>query len=891
MTNRLRGLIYTIRSSLMGVGLGIGVWGLLDNPARAESPKAGATMPSQHGEVFRKYCFDCHDSSSQEGNVDLETLPLVISRDIPTAELWQKVLAAINAGEMPPEGSDPISAGEKTEFLRDLSIQMAKARDIIGDSGGVITMRRLNRREYQNTMESLLGFRPDVSNLPDDDGAGKFDSFGASLFFSSDQFEQYRETATGALRAVLTPRKKPESRIRRVEPEEDVSAGFFGQAKQMVLSKKKAEDFLALPASEQNEAIAKTYGLKDIENARRIVSRFKKGFREVQDYIQRPEAKTGAVLVHTKNRTPGISTPKIEDLAGGRYILRIRAGFYEGSPQRERYLQYGFTPGTVKSSQVLGQIKVTGTVNEPAILEIPLEFPLGIPGRFVVRQRDYEEKASRKYANELAAKKNGIGQPPSIWVDYVEIEGPFFDTWPNPAQSELMPPRQQGEGTGDYARRVIVRFAKRAFRGNEPDGEFIDKLVARFRSKRTNGVDDRDALIDAFSLILASPSFVYLSEPTLRDAGHVEPSSQKLAAGAVGSNDGTLTGRELAIRLSYFLWSAPPDEELFALAEAGRLSDPLVLREQTNRLLADRRSDAFISGFAHQWLDMKRLDMFEFSARYHPEFDEAIRRSARGEVYATIRHIIDEGLPLETLLKAEFVLVNDVLADYYGLSGVEGSQFRKVSVPLDSPRGGLLGAAATHIMGSDGQRSSPVERGAWVLRHLVNDPPPPAPANVPMLTRFSGEALSVRELQKAHQEEPQCAQCHQKIDAIGYGLENFTAAGLWRTHEEVVVEPPGPPESTKTNPIRHTFSIDPSGILPGGEEFVDYFGLREAITNYSDAFARGFTEHLIAYALGRPYGISDHNLAEQTTGEAAAKRNTINAFVHALVQSRPFHTK
>ena len=186
---------------------------------------------------------------------------------------------------------------------------------------------------------------------------------------------------------------------------------------------------------------------------------------------------------------------------------------------------------------------------------------------------------------------------------------------------------------------------------------------------------------------------------------------------------------------------------------------------------------------------MARLDMFEFQAEHHPEFDEAIRTSARQEVYAGIQHLIDEQLPLETLLKADFVVIDDVLADYYGIPNVSGSEFRKVAVPADSVRGGLLGAAATHIMGSDGQRSSPVERGAWVLRHLLNDPPPPPPANVPMLSRLDDKVLAVRELQKAHQEAPQCAQCHRKIDPIGYGLENFTAAGLWRDHEIVVKLP------------------------------------------------------------------------------------------------------
>ncbi|MCM8530445.1 MAG: DUF1592 domain-containing protein [Lentisphaeraceae bacterium] len=411
---------------------------------------------------------------------------------------------------------------------------------------------------------------------------------------------------------------------------------------------------------------------------------------------------------------------------------------------------------------------------------------------------------------------------------------------------------------------------KKAYRGKEINHDFLENLAERYLSKSNGGDTSRAAIIDVYSLILASPSFVYICEPR------------------TGDKKVKLNQRELAVRLSYFLWSTAPDEELLNLAEQGRLLEPGVLSQQTSRLLKDSRADAFISGFTHQWLGMTRLDQFDFPAEYNPGFDGTVRANSRLEVYETIRYLLDQQAPVEKLLKTDFLVINDVMADYYGLSGVEGKHFRKVSIPSNSPRGGLLGMAATHVMGSDGRRSSPIERGSWVLRHILNDPPPPAPANVPQLARLENEVLNTRQMIKAHQEEPQCAQCHQKIDPIGFGMENFTAAGLWRTQETIKIENH---ESKKAKSKTHIFDIDPSGKLPGGDGFSDFFGLRDAVAERAPAFGMGFTKDLIAYSLGRPYNISDHNFATSVVNEAAKNGNSIEAFIKALVQSKQFQSK
>ena len=860
-------------------------------------PSSQAVMPRKHIAIFKKYCFDCHDAETQEGKLDLEHLSFDISKDVRTAEHWDNILAVLNSKEMPPEDATQIPDEQKAAFLADLSQQMVLARNILSDSGGEITMRRLNRREYQNTLESLLGFRPDVSTLPDDDATGGFDTSGGSLYFSSDQFEQYRATAKRALAYALNPKPRPKPRTVRFEAE-TISKAYIKKAADKREAYQRAKAFLA-----QDAKSAQNFGFVHREQAENIVRKDAYNMAVYEEYFfSRPESKNGTVLLPGRHNGPVKQMPRVVVKAwypGGTYKLRIRSASYANAKDRDRYIQVQFQSGKSESTGLGGLTKVIGSLKNPEVIELQLQNPVGVKGGFRVKQRKPGKEWSYKLDMQAVAK-NGVGLMPAIWVDYVEVDGPYFDEELKRLPRVLQ--KKQGQSDKDYAREVVVRFATQAFRSKSPAPEYVNKLVGYYLNRRDSGDDSRQAMIDTLALVLSSPSFVYLleREPTVRNA------------------NGSLTAREVAIRLSYFLWSSPPDDELMAAANDGSLSNPDVLKFQTERLLRDARFDRFVSGFAHQWLDMKRIDMFDFSPIDYPKFDESVRQSARQEVYETIRHVADANLQIDTLLKADFVMVNDVLADFYGLDDRPGeptalaagrdarlkkpegsangsrvgSEFRFVSLPAGSARGGLLGTAAIHIMGSDGQRSSPVERGAWVLRHLLNDPPPPAPPNIPMLEH--GDAvLAIRDLQKRHQEEPQCASCHRKIDPIGYGLENFNAAGLWRDVEKVKIpeELMGKRKKKAVPPFKQ-FSIDPTGVLPSGESFSDYHELRDTIlSNYSDAFARGFSENLIAYALGRPYGISDHNLATVVTSGAEENGNTFHAFIHALVRSNAFHAK
>ncbi|MGI9471546.1 MAG: DUF1592 domain-containing protein, partial [Rubripirellula sp.] len=795
---------------------------------------------------------------SEEGNLNLEAISFDIGNDIPTAEQWAKVLNAINSGEMPPDDSEPISDNEKADFLADLSVQMVVARRILSDSGGMITMRRLNRREYQNTIESLLGVRPDVSALPDDQATSGFDTVGASLFFSSDQLEQYLGLARHALELAFQEPEAIKERLIHIEPEDEFSDLYAERASTYQDTIARSIAFQA-----QTEKPASAFGYVDKANAAKAMRGAKQFLPQFLDYLNRPETKRGATLISSiKSGITRIKLPAMGGRSTQKAVIRVRAGVYEGAPDRYRYLEFSQRVVGTDYSTHLGWRKVSGSVDEPQIVAFPVSVNAGERVQFFVHQRTHQGRGDKNLWT-LDREKNVLGTPPGLWVDWVELEQSGDADAIQGIAKEILFEKPPSWSDEDYAREVIRRFAVRAFRTEEPANEYLDKLFQRYVSGREKGLGPTDALVDPLSIVLSSPSFLYMIEST--------------------GGDASLTDPELAVRLSYLLWSTPPDDELMSIARQGELSDPSTLREQTTRLLADQRADRFLRSFVHQWLGMDRLGMFQFEARLFPTFDNSARESAREEIFQTMQTIMAERLPLSTLLKSDFVVINDVLADYYGIQGVEGHEFRKVSLPEGSPRGGLLGTAAVLAMGSDGIRSSPVERGAWVLRHVLNDPPPPAPPNVPQLSRLAGEVLAARELQRAHQEEPQCAQCHRKIDPIGYGLENFDAAGKWRDLEVV--------RSGNRNAKTKGFTIDASGRLPSGDEYESYIGLRNAVAECSDDFARGFTESLISYGLGRPYGFTDQRLANSILEQADAGNFEVSQFVHALVQSAEFRSK
>lgn len=828
-------------------------------------------MPEAHFAVLEKYCLDCHDASTEKGGVNLEDLSFKMDH-IASAELWQKVLNVTNSGEMPPEDKKQITDAEKTDFLADLSNQLVVARKALSDTGGVITMRRLNRREYENTIESLLGVKIRAEDLPDDSNSGGFDTTGSALFFSSDQFEQYLKIAERALDKAITFGPRPETIVKRIELETYAEPRIRKMADAHLKVFERAEAW-----RNSGGKLPTEFGFIDEARIDFEVSQYERNYPTFLAYLNHPDSKTGMPLYNFFRGCTGpvVTLPSKHET--GNYKIRARIAVLNDSvPEHRKYIEYGSIttgskPGVIN---VEGFRKIRGTMEDPEVIE--LDYSPGDSGNFsfMIREKHINQaEATKRFFIQSLAKTN-LGPPPSLWVDWVEWEGPFYEDWPSQSHKQLFFRKQKKQELADYHQRVIENFAKRAFRTKEPAPAFLEKLYKVYHDEINYGKKPIEALKKALSIILASPGFLYLNEPVFQK-DHRE-----------------LSDRELAVRLSYFLWSGPPDAELVESAKSGDLKSDSELQKQTARMLRDERADEFIAAFTHQWLHMERLDFFQFNYLKYPRFDESTKESARREVYETIKDSILKGRPIRELLKSDHLVINNLLADYYGIEGVEGEAYRRVKVPPGLPRGGLPGMAAVMAMGSDGERSSPVERGAWILRSLLNDAPPPAPANVPQLSRLDGKQLSAREMQKAHQEEPQCAQCHRKIDPLGFGLENFDAVGLWRTAEVFQLSKAEQRKAKQSGkPTSLKIPIDASGTMPDGSEFSDFFELRDRIAERDEAFARGFVENLIEYALGRPFGFSDYDLADDLMEQARAKDYAMSEFIFGVVLSKRFKLK
>ncbi len=871
-------------------------WSAFSSFSSGATAAPQAAVNTKYKAFFKDYCVSCHDEEKHKGSVRLDNLSFEIN-SLEAAERWQKVLNSMNSGEMPPEDKKQPDKVLKTDFLEHLSQEMVVARKTIGDANGKITLRRLNRREYKNTLRDLLGVDISVADLPPDGSPGTFDTVGSSLFMSSSQFESYRHLGRNAVNAAFELFATPvANRKHHIEPEEAVNKTVEkemarqGSIRKRVAMWTREVDTAAKRPENANvvaEIRAKTktephqlhaawekiagapapteFGFVDAQDAFGHEGQWKTFIPPIVDYLSLPKVRSGAYLSSGMSSTTAAACSVPNEWPPGDYLMRIRLAYvgplslvpsrtdFKAMPAPEPAENRRFLDVIYADSEiVLSTHQVTGTMEAPQELVVPVSIKK--PGYRFFRLRETNPEVSR----------TDVDKNPAIWIDWVEFEGPLNTTRPTPvAIQAIQPLLTKASSTDVDVRKTLETFAVQAFRGRVPSPAYLDKLLALYQTRREAGEKPEIAIRTPLSLVLSSPHFLYLSEPVAEKQRR------------------PLTDLELATRLSYFLWSAPPDAQLLSLAQQGQLQQPAILKSEVERLLASEKARELVTGFTRQWLGIDRLDFFMFNPKRFPAFSSAVKEAAREEVFSTVALLLKNNRSLTNLLTSSEVVVNGLLANYYKMDGVAGDEFRPVTLPAKSPRGGLLGMAAILAMGSNGEHTSPVERGAWVMRKMLFTPPPPAPPNVPQLTRLEGQLLTTRERLSAHQEDPQCASCHRKIDPIGFGLENFDAVGQWRTQDGYEKEGVG----------KKTWEIEPAGAFHNGPAFANYLELRSLIAAKPENFARGFTEALIEYGLGRPCGFSDQDLVQGIV-QAARKRDfAMQEFIQALVASQAFHTK
>lgn len=794
------------------------------------------------------HCTRCHGAEKQEGKLRLDNLPFDFTAS-DSARHWIETMDRINAGEMPPEGEPKPEVHQSRAVAVWLAAELRHAARQSLTHGGRVVLRRMNRVEYANTirdlfsMPALPGESP-LEILPPDGTAEGFDKVGAALMLDPSLLEKYFEVAARvAARAIVDGPPEFATYKKRFEFEDT--------------AKNRAIDYLCASANfECREHDALLYD---------------GGARSFGEFLY-PKLRT---MIPTK----------------GLYAVRLRAAASSGNKPEPVRIR------VVRGDEVLLETDVTAPPEAPQTFEITtmLDQPGG--GELQVSMlngtkmflynpaygqmdRAIEEHGKKNEQQELLRLRGrmsaegiiSLGKPnldaldrtklPRLYLDWIELEGPLYEQWPPKSHTTLFFKPEETPRDLAYAREMFEQFMPRAWR-RPIRAEEVEPIVALVKQELDAGLKYEEAIRAGVIAVLTSPKFLYL----------VEPAAEKPR---------DLNDYELASRLSYFLWSSMPDRTLFELAAKGELKTAKVLEAQVDRMLADKKSQALIDGFAAQWLRTGEYRNFTPDPRLYQNYDAKLGAAMVEETLRFFAEVLHRDLSVVNFLDSDWTIVNDRLAKFYGLEGVKGEQYRRVSLPRELHRGGLLGHAGVMLRGSDGTRTKPVTRGVYVREVLFNDPPDPPPPNVGEIEpNIQGKNLTVRERLLQHQQIESCASCHRTIDPYGLALENFDAVGAWRTQQN----------GEEFRGGRNVPKIDPSGKLPNGKEFADVDQFKQLLLEQKDRFARGLAEKMATYALGRPIEASDRRTIDDLTTRLAAEGYTLRSLLKGIVVSDAFLKK
>ena len=843
--------------------------------------KPEVSIPQSIEPFFENYCFDCHDADTAKADLNLEGMTRSIA-DVADAQNWQDILDQLNSGEMPPKKKAQPGKEELARVVGDLTESLQSAQAMLKDSGGQIALRRINRREYESTVKELLGIRILAERLPDD-ASGRFDTIGQNQSLSSMHLENYFEQGQEVVRTAMHWAVKPREKAKVVR-KDFANSGKMERNIYNILKK--------VQEVHDTDKSYKDVGLTEYE-----WNRYNRGSEKYPRHAEYRDRRNLAAyysdnlkyhpigrMLPIRNLVNSMGISFLPD-ARAYYRSRASAGVVDGVKiRRSIRMTIAHKGKGAENGKPVGSFYVNGSIKEPSIHEV-VWYP-----EF---EDDFRPTSSKSARKSLWFGEDQRGRPPNnqlyqhyrpiepdvpdetILVRWLEVEGPFYDQkTPFEKMVDACKVATASPEKLDASAEAFLRlFAISAFRGQEVSDEFVSKLYTYYKAERKAGKSFPQAMVDPLALILSSPRFLYLVNPSTDDK----------------PNHRALDGISLANRLSSFLWSGPPDQELLKLARNGSLLKKSVLMEQAERLMSNARAENFHKGFISQWMHLDRLDGVGINTRFHLHFTDAYVHSAKREPVEFFKTLLKENLPANNLIDSDFVTVNGVLAAKYGLHDkYSGNGFQKVSLSADSPRGGLMTQASFLAIGTMGNRTSPVIRGSLVKEILLNDPPPPPPPNVPELIASSAEPLpSVRDLVELHQQKAQCASCHARFDFIGLGLENFDAIGMWR-EEELVTHAEHFSQLKNQRTKRKNYPVDASGELPNGEKFKDVHGLKAALMKQERQVAASLFEGLLCYALGRDASFTDRPIIEKALNELEKEKYPVRDMVLKVVLSELF---
>lgn len=816
--------------------------------------------------VLFKNCLPCHGPDRTEGRLRVDQIDPDLIHGMDT-QRWREVYNSVSNSAMPPEDAPECQlADEQRERIVDwISAEMAKASLADRNRNEHTSFRRLTKDEFRHSLEDLLGVSLPISNRlpPEVASEDGFKNNSSLLQMSSMQFETYREIGFDALSRAIALGDQPDTVRYRALMSEQIEKP----------PKRKKDEFFD---REDKDYERKRFGriLLDRQTGQGI------GFQEG----------TLQPIATESNGDESKGTPSFFDSTSGnqsdekgldsvvlvlpasnevkwnldRFLpdsgtmrVKIRVARSNANPNQHASLRLIFSAHTSNDanfSQVISQqdITVTASAEDPQLVV------------FDIQLQDIQRNPFRKLAttfprrDEFLSIRNvsnakGKEDPLCLLIDQIEITAPYVDQWPPKTHTAIFFDSNASDQTA-YAREILTRFLRKAWR-RPVTSEQLEPYMQLLSKYREELPSFEAAMVEVLATALASPDFLYI---TLRNPKTASSESSR-----------KLDDFELATRLSYFLWASIPDQTLLDLAEKGRLSDPKILGAQVDRMLMDPRNQRFSEYFVQQWLGIDGL------ASVPHINDPTLLQSMRQEPVAFFEDALRNNSNAMDFIHSDYVVINETLADHYGIPNVYGPEFRKVPVGSQLQRGGILTNAAVLAMNSDGKDSHPLKRGVWMLKKILQDPPPPPPPNVPEVDLTDPEIMkmTLKERIADHRNKPACRSCHAKIDPWGIAFENYDAFGKYR---KTIADKP----------------VDASSLLYNKEELSGMDGLKEyLLEKRQDQFSRAIVDKLVSYGLGRPMVFSDRTPIDQLTAQWRKRGDRMRDLIELIVTSDLFQSK
>lgn len=807
---------------------------------------ADAAVPAPVSGFMQTYCIDCHGPKKQNGDFRVDTLQL--SATAADAENWQLVLDNLHLGEMPPEDEKHPTAAEVEKITAWIQSELARASAALKGSGGEVVLRRLNRTEYENTIADLFDVHGDfTSGFPEDMREHGFDNNGAALMLSAAQIQEYIRAADFVLARAIAPEQRPETNSMSFTLH-DLNREAIESARKNLASR--LEKFSTLTPQEQANT------------------------RKMEEAAKAAPDSHGYRFPVLENGT--LRPPKPTDGPQVDAVMTVQQ-YFSGEPRTNRHFpirQAGWyrVKAVAYAQKNDGKpVRLKFTAVKPVVSVLPKaetifaltdDKPREFEASYYLEGGDIVMFTMMDGAPHSQGRTM-IDQPgPFVAISTFNIKGPVYESWPPKGHRTLFGDIDPAKPTPEKAAAIAAHLAPKLFR-RPVDAATVAKYRALFEKFAQTMTPD-EALRGMLAAMLVSPRFLYHEEPP------GEPDAFAIAS-----------------RMSYFLWRSTPDDELIKAAADGSLLDAAKRRAQAQRMMADARTGRFLKDFTGQWLRVREVGVMKANADLYPEYDAELEAAMRGETEHFIAEMFQRDLPLAQLIDSDWAMLNQRLAKHYGIEGISGPDFRRVSLDKSKTvRGGLLTQASIHAITSNGTVTSPVARGTWLLEKFLGTPAPPPPPDVPPIEPDIRGATTIKEQLAKHRETAACASCHRKIDPLGFALENFDVTGGWRENYRALVEPrPGARATLSDGP-----AVQPADEWAGVGRFASFQEFRDLVKKRDHLVIENLTHQLATFALGRDPGFADREPLKTIATKARDNKSGMKSLVLDLVSSPVFTT-